>query len=66
MDLRLIRVIRKLSQWELAAKAGIPQSTISLAENGLTRLNSTQKMKLERVLDCPIDWQDGQPMRRTK
>ena len=55
MDLKLLRVKRRLSQWALCQKCDIHQSTISLIENGYKKPSQIEKEKLSKALDVDID-----------
>lgn len=58
MDLRTIRVLKRLGQWDLARTSGVAQSRISLGERGLIRLSDAERLALERALGVEngIDW----------
>jgi transcriptional regulator with XRE-family HTH domain len=51
-SVRIIRELQELSQNELAACTGIPQSTISAIENGRVRLGVERAKVLARALRC--------------
>lgn len=51
-SVRTIRELQKLSQNELARRAGIPQPTISAIENGRIRLGVERAKMLARALAC--------------
>ena len=51
-SVRIIRDLQELSQNELSAKTGIPQSTISAIENGRIRLGVERAKVLARALQC--------------
>jgi transcriptional regulator with XRE-family HTH domain len=51
-SVRIIRELQGLSQNELAAAAGIPQSTISAIENDRVNLGVERAKQLARVLKC--------------
>jgi transcriptional regulator with XRE-family HTH domain len=58
MDLRTIRVLKKMSQWDLTKVSGVAQSRISLDERGVIRLSEAERKALEKALGVPggIDW----------
>lgn len=59
--LTIARESRGLSQTELARISGIPQGTISKAENGLTELPEERVQAIADALDYPrdlLDWPD--------
>ncbi len=49
-SVRIVRELQELSQNELAAASGIPQSTISAIENGRVNLGVERAKVLARVL----------------
>lgn len=51
-SVRIIRELQELSQNELAARTGIPQSTISAIENSRVRLGVERAKVLARALRC--------------
>jgi len=51
-SIRIIRELQELSQNELAAKTGIPQSTISAIENDRVQLGVERAKVLARALQC--------------
>ena len=51
-SVRIIRELQGLSQNELAAPTGIPQSTISAIENDRTTLGTERAKVLARALRC--------------
>lgn len=51
-SVRIIRELQGLSQNQLAARAGIPQSTISAIENDRVRLGVERAKALARALRC--------------
>ncbi len=56
VDLRTARFLNNITQARLGHMTGIPQSRLSLAENGLTALKSEEKMKIATALGGRIDW----------
>lgn len=51
-SVRIIRELQELSQNQLAALSGIPQTTISAIENGRVRLGVERAKVLARALRC--------------
>ena len=51
-SIRIIRELQELSQNKLAAKTGIPQSTISAIENDRVQLGVERAKVLARALQC--------------
>lgn len=51
-SVRIIRELQELSQNELAAMTGIPQSTISAIENDRVRLGVERAKVLAKALKC--------------
>jgi len=51
-SVRIIRELQEMSQNELAAATGIPQSTISAIENDRVNLGVERAKQLARVLKC--------------
>ena len=51
-SVRIIRELQEMSQNELAAECGIPQSTISAIENGRINLGVERAKILARALRC--------------
>lgn len=51
-SVRIIRELQDLSQNELAAMTGIPQSTLSAIENGRIKLGVERAKVLARSLRC--------------
>ena len=51
-SVRIIRVLQGMSQKNLAAASGIPQSTISAIENDRINLGVERAKTLARVLKC--------------
>lgn len=50
--LREIRVVKKISQFQLRIMTGIHQSKISLMENGLVIPREDEKKRLAKALGC--------------
>lgn len=51
-SVRIIRELQEMSQSQLAAATGIPQSTISAIENGRINLGVERAKQLAKVLRC--------------
>jgi transcriptional regulator with XRE-family HTH domain len=51
-SVRIVRELQGYSQNELAARSGIPQSTISAIENDRVNLGVERAKKLAVVLEC--------------
>ncbi|HYW93618.1 MAG TPA: helix-turn-helix transcriptional regulator [Gammaproteobacteria bacterium] len=51
-SVRILRELQEMSQNNLAAATGIPQSTISAIENGRVRLGVERAKSLARALRC--------------
>ncbi len=51
-SVRILRELQELSQSQLAARSGIPQSTISAIENGRVNLGVERAKMLARALQC--------------
>ena len=51
-SVRILRQLQEMSQNDLAAATGIPQSTISAIENGRVRLGVDRAKVLARALRC--------------
>jgi len=51
-SVRIIRELQEMSQNELAAASGIPQSTISAIERGRINLGVERAKQLARALKC--------------
>ena len=51
-SVRILRELQEMSQNQLAAATGIPQSTISAIENGRVRLGVERAKVLARALRC--------------
>ncbi len=55
MDLKVARVKRKMSQWELSYQTGIAQSRISLFEKGFRKPTQEQAEKIAETLQVAIE-----------
>ncbi|MFO7766505.1 MAG: helix-turn-helix transcriptional regulator [Pelovirga sp.] len=51
-SVRILRELQEMSQNDLAALTGVPQSTISAIENGRVRLGVDRAKVLARALRC--------------
>ncbi len=51
-SVRILRELQELSQNELAARTGIPQSTLSAIENNRVKLGVERAKVLARALAC--------------
>lgn len=51
-SVRIMRELQELSQADLAAQSGIPQSTISAIENGHVNLGVARAKKIAQTLHC--------------
>ncbi len=51
-SVRILRKLQEMSQNDLAAATGIPQSTISAIENGRVRLGVDRAKVLAKALRC--------------
>jgi transcriptional regulator with XRE-family HTH domain len=51
-SVRIMRELQELSQNQLAALSGVPQTTISAIENGRVRLGVERAKALARALKC--------------
>ena len=58
MDFRVARLLANRKQLELQKATGIHQSRISAIENKLVVPTVSERMKIEKALDCHIDWED--------
>lgn len=52
MEIKIKRVIRGLTQYDLMAETGIPQSRLSLIERGYIIPKDEEKTKLAQCLGC--------------
>ena len=58
-NLRTIRVLKRVSQWELSKQTEIPQSRISLIENNLVNPKTEEMVAIAGALGFrvqDIDW----------
>ena len=62
--LRIQRAIKGISQYELERKTGIPQSLLSLFENGFRQPDEAQGKVIAEVLGC--NFEDIFPRRKTE
>ena len=56
MLLREARFIKRKTQYEICISTGIPQSKLSLIENGFIIPSKEEKAKIETALNIKIDW----------
>jgi len=54
-NIRIKRTIKRISQWDLAKKTGIPQSRISLIENCYVTPKKEELEKLAKCLEVEVD-----------
>ena len=54
MTLREVRFFKKFNQWDISVKTGIPQSKISLFENGYLEPKEDEKKKIAKVLGYKV------------
>ena len=54
-NLRHLRIIPRITQWDLALRSGVKQSRISLIENFLVKPTMREKIKLAEALSQPIE-----------
>lgn len=52
MSLRMVRLRKGLTQWDVSVKTAIPQTTISLYENGYKVPKDEDRKKLAKALGC--------------
>jgi DNA-binding XRE family transcriptional regulator len=58
-NLRTVRTLKRVSQWELSKQTSIPQSRISLIENNLVNAKTEEMVELAASLGFKvrdIDW----------
>lgn len=53
-NIRLVRLLKNLSQWEIARLTGISQCRISLVERGYIALDETEVKKIAQVLRVEV------------
>ncbi len=63
VTLRIVRKFRGLTQWQLADRVGLSQTTISLYEQGMRNPDDTTTASLAAVLSFPpaylmLKWSD--------
>ena len=56
MNLKEARFIRGKTQEYIEIKTGISQSHLSHVENDKAALSREDQIKIEKVLELPIDW----------
>jgi predicted transcriptional regulator len=54
-EMRSIRVLKRITQYELRIATGIPQSKISLIENGLVKPRDDEKKRIAKALRVRSD-----------
>jgi predicted transcriptional regulator len=54
MDLRIARVHKRLTQWDLALRAGLSQAKISLIERGYVSPRDDEKEMLAELLELKV------------
>lgn len=59
--LRELRVVKRVTQFQLRIATGIHQSKISMIENGLVTPREDEKKRLAKALGCRPEeiWEDG-------
>ena len=55
MDLRTHRVIKGKKQWDVTRETGIPQTKVSLIENGYVSPSESEKTKIAEALGLAVD-----------
>ena len=53
-NLRTIRVLKRVSQWELSKQTEIPQSRISLIENNLVEAKTKERAAIAEALGFKV------------
>ena len=62
MDLRTIRFLKRITQWDMAIATGICQSKVSLIERGFVIPNDEEKVLIVAALEInenEIEWPKG-------
>ena len=54
MTLREARFFKRLNQWDISVKTGIPQSKLSLIERGYINPREDEKKKIAKALGCKV------------
>jgi len=62
-QIRLERIKRRISQWQLAQATGIGQSRISLFENGFVKLRAEELGSIRRALGLKLAADKDEPGR---
>lgn len=55
MEIKKIRVSRGMWQYELAARMGVKQASVSAWESGAAMPSAANLIKLADILDCTVD-----------
>jgi transcriptional regulator with XRE-family HTH domain len=55
VKLRVVREQKKLSQWDLAVRAGVSQTWVSLVERGYVRPSEDQREQVAKALGMQAD-----------
>jgi transcriptional regulator with XRE-family HTH domain len=55
MNLKVIRTVKNINQYELNRRTGIPQSRISLIERGYVQPNEKEKTAVANALGVEVD-----------
>jgi len=55
MDLKILRMQKRMTQWGLCKLTGISQSKISLFENGYVEPTADEKTKIAKALGVDIE-----------
>lgn len=60
-NLRELRLNKKMSQYELALRAGLSQAHVSVLERGLVRMNERCRARLALALEITDDVNNAEP-----
>jgi transcriptional regulator with XRE-family HTH domain len=55
MDLRIARLSKKFSQWQISRFTGINQTKVSLIENGFVSPSREEKERIAKALALTVD-----------
>lgn len=55
MNLKILRTVKNVNQYELNRRTGIPQSKISLIERGYVEPNENEKAAVANALEVGIE-----------